>query len=168
MYTTNVIIDDVIDALVVLLTPFLPGGDIVRAQVNRVPTPLRPTIVLTELLAVDLSVPSQDYQPLANTASVTNSTRLDIQIDFYADNAGDICKAVQNVMRSTWGFDQFPSTVKPLYTSDGVQSPMVSAEQQWESRWTLTVSMQYNPIIVVPQQFAGTLTPVVHVPADLT
>lgn len=169
MYSASISIDDVINALVVFLTPFIAadGGQCVRAQVNRVPMPANPCCVLTELLLVDLSVPSMQYQPQANSATISGPSRIDVQIDFYGDKASEYCKAAKSAFRSQWGFSQFPANIKPLYTSDGVQSPLVTGEQQYASRWTMTASMQYNPIVTVPQDFADALSATVELPVDL-
>ena len=158
MYTSSITVDNVIDALADFLQPFVDGADIVRAQVNRVPMPSLPCVVLTELFHVDLRVPSQDYDTLNAEADLSASNRLDVQVDFYGDSAGDYCRSVETAFRTMWSFDKFPAGIKPLYTSDGIQSPLVSGEQQYVSRWTLTVSMQYNPVVSVPQQFADALS----------
>ena len=158
MYTSSITVDNVIDALADFLQPFVDGADIIRAQVNRVPMPSLPCVVLTELFHVDLRVPSQDYDVLNEEVDLSASNRIDIQVEFYGDSAGDYCRSVETAFRTMWGFDMFPAGIKPLYTSDGIQSPLISGEQQYVSRWTLTVSMQYNPIVSVPQQFADELT----------
>ena len=167
MTSINITIDEVIEALAVFLTPLVDTSQIVRAQVNRVAMPPNPCVVLTELLTVDLSVPFQDYQPLANTTTIVGPARVDVQIDFYGDQAGDFCKLAKTAFRSIWGFDQFPINIKPLYTSDGIQAPLVTGEQQYQSRWTLTVSIQYNPIVTVTQEFADYAIPNSLIPADL-
>ena len=173
MYTSSITVDQVIDALADFLAPFAPGAQIVRAQVNRVPMPSNPGIVLTEMLQVDLSVPDTDYQPPVDpapaigTATIKGPTRIDVQIDFYGAQAGEFCKTVKTAFRSHWGFSHFPANIKPLYTSDGVQSPLLTGEQQYESRWTLTASMQYNPTVTVPQDFADVLVPNKILPADV-
>jgi hypothetical protein len=167
MYTSSITVDQVIDALKAFLTPFMPGAQIVRAQVNRVALPSNPCAVLTELLQVDLSVPATDYQPLANTATIYGPSRIDVQIDFYGAQAGEFCKTVKTAFRSHWGFAHFPANIRPLYTSDGVQSPLLTGEQQYESRWTLTASMQYNPTVTVPQEFADVAYPALVIPADV-
>lgn len=166
-YTASITIDQVIDALAAFLAPFMPGAQIVRAQVNRVALPSNPCAVLTELLQVDLSVPATDYQPLADTATIYGPSRIDVQIDFYGAQAGEFCKTVKTAFRSHWGFAHFPANIKPLYTSDGVQSPLLTGEQQYESRWTLTASMQYNPTVTVPQEFADEAYPTLVIPADV-
>lgn len=157
-YVSSISIDTVIDALKDFITPFMQGGQVVRAQVNRVAMPLVPCAVLTELLEVDLSVPYEDYQPDDSTTTLHGRTRIDVQIDLYGAQAGELCQSIKTAFRTLWAYDKFPDSVKPLYTSDGVQSPLITGEQQYESRWTITVSMQYNPQATVPQQFADTLT----------
>jgi len=151
--SVSITVDQVIDALAEFLTPIVPG-DIVRAQVNRVTLPAAPCAVLTEIMQVDLSVPSTEYQPLADTATVLGPTRFDIQIDFYGNQAGEFCKTATALFRTQLGYSQFPSDIKPLYMSDGIQAPLTTGEKQYESRWTLTASLQYNPVVTVPQQFA--------------
>jgi len=157
MYTSSITVDNVIDALADFLQPFVDGADIIRAQVNRVSMPSLPCVVLTELFHVDLSIPSQNYDVLNDEVDLSASNRIDIQVDFYGESAGDYCRSVETAFRTMWGFDAFPAGIKPLYTSDGIQSPLISGEQQYVSRWTLTVSMQYNPIVSAPQQFADEL-----------
>ena len=166
-YVSSITVDQVIDALADFLGPFVPGAQIVRAQVNRVPMPSNPCVVLTELVQADLSVPATEYQPNAGTATVEGPTRIDVQIDFYGAQASEFCKTVKTAFRSHWGFSHFPANVKPLYTSDGIQAPLVTGEQQYESRWTLTASLQYNPTVTVPQDFADTLTLTKVLPADV-
>ena len=169
MYTSSITVDQVIDALADFLAPFVPGAQDVRAQVNRVAMPSNPGVVLTEMLQVDLSVPATEYQPDDGTATVAGPTRIDVQIDFYGAQAGEFCKTVKTAFRSHWGFAHFPANIKPLYTSDGIQSPLTTGEQQYESRWTLTASLQYYPIVTVPQDFADVLvlTPNKVLPADV-
>lgn len=150
-------VDDVIDQLRAVLAYFVPG-DIIRAQVNMVSMPEAPCAVLTELNQQDLCVPYQTYSPTTDELKIDGSAKIDVQIDFYGPAAGDYCKATKNALRSMWGFDQFSTGIKPLYTSDGIQSPLITGEQQYESRWTLTVSMQYNPAVSLPQQFADIAT----------
>lgn len=162
MYAASIAVDDVITALGAFLAPFIPTGKIIRAQVNRVPMPNDPFIELTELLTVDLQKPWVSYDPARAVGMLHGTARIDVQIDFYAPNASEYCRAVKTALPSAWGVQQFPKNIVPLYCSDGIQAPMIDAQKQWESRWTLTASMQYNPTIEVPQDYsyALSLTPV--------
>lgn len=156
-YAVSITVDTVIDALADFIQPFAAGSEIIRAQVNRVPMPPDPCIVLTELLEVDLETPLKAQSLAGLQADITGPARIDIQIDFYGPAAGDQCKAVKGIFRSEYAPAQFPDGIKPLYCSDGIQSPLITGEQQWESRWTLTASLQYNPIVSLPQQSANAL-----------
>ncbi len=153
-FTQSIAVDDVIDALQAFVLPFMQGGEVIRAQTNLVPMPQSPCATLKEILTADIRIPHVDYLPDDDLAEINGPQRIDIQIDFYGLIAGELCNSVKSAFRTGWASDQFPVNIKPLYTSDGVQSPLTTGEQQYESRWTLTASLQYNPIITVPQQFA--------------
>jgi len=167
MYTSDIAVDDVINALAAFLAPFVPGGQVVRSQTNRVALPSNPCCVLTEILMVDLSVPFTRYQGSAGTAQIYGPSRIDIQMDFYGVQAGEFCKTAKTALRSQWGFNAFPANIRPLYTSDAVQAPLTTGEQQYVSRWTATAHIQYNPTVTVPQDSATTLGPVGIVAADM-
>ena len=157
-YISSIAIDSVIDALKAFIQPFVGSNPIIRAQVNRVPMPLTGFVVLTELLEVDLETPSTELDSANDQLTITAPTQINVQVDFYGPSAGDQCKAVKTVFRSVYSPAQFPDGIKPLYCSDGLQSPLISGEEQWESRFTITASLQYNPVVVVPQQSANALS----------
>lgn len=166
-YVASIVVDQVIDALAAFIKPFLPlEATVMRAEVNRVSPPPNPFVELTELLQVDLNLPFDDFQSQNSTINITASTRIDVQIDFYGEASGDYCKAIKSAFRTGWGYSQFPINVKPLYTDDGRQSPLITGEEQYERRWTLTASLQYNPIVTVPTQSANELDATIEVPTD--
>lgn len=166
-FVPSIIIDDVIDQLAAFVKLFMQGGQVTRAQVNRVPMPNVPNAVLTELLQVDIHIPHAIYDQIDGKALLSGTQRIDIQLDVYGVLAGEICNAIKTAFRTTWAYDYFPQGIKPLYTSDGGQAPLVTGEQQYESRWTLTVSMQYNPTTTVPQQSAIIAEVTETVPVDV-
>jgi hypothetical protein len=156
-YVNSITVDNVIDALVVFVTKFMPtGSHIVRAQVNRVPMPKVPCAVLTEMNQTTLEWPTATYDYDHNLAYLKGPTRIDIQVDIYGqDNAGEIAKAVQMYFQSQFAYILFPENIRPLYSSEPIQSPLVTGEEQYESRWTLTLSLQYNPSLSLPIQSAN-------------
>lgn len=156
-YLSSISVDAVIKALGAFLQPFVPGGAIVRAQTNRVAMPPSPCVVLTELLQVDLEMPNVTNDPANAQIDIASPTRIDIQIDFYGPLSSDYCKAVKGVYRTPYATSKFPANIQPLYCSDGHQGALITAEQQYESRWTLTASLQYNPTVIVPQDYARAL-----------
>ena len=159
-FVVSIAIDDVINALTAFLTPFIDGDatKIVRSQTNRVPLPPAPCAVLTEMLGTELSTPTTAYDLTARIETITGPTQINVQIDFYGDNAGDMNKAVASAFRTLWASTQFPNGIKPLYTDGGHQAALINGEDQYESRWILLASMQYNPSVAVPMQFPNALT----------
>lgn len=156
-YVVSIAVDDVIVALGAFLLPFVPGGSVIRAQANRVAMPPSPFAKLTEILQVTLETPIATGDGVVNPFTLTGPTRIDIQIDFYGPRAGDYAKALNTVYRTSYATAQFPANIKPLYCSDAHQSPLTTAEQQYETRWTVTASVQYNPVVTVPMQSANKL-----------
>lgn len=161
-YIASIAVDDVADALIAFLTPFVTPSEIVRAQANRVSPPTGPFVLLTELRTVDLSTPIVigsniiSDEPIYSAINVEGRKRIDWQIDFYGPLSGDQCGAVTSVFRTPYTVSQFPANISPLYLSDGIQSPLITGEEQYESRWTVTASLQYNQSVTLPQQFAIT------------
>jgi len=158
---------DVIKAFGNFMVPYVDGANIAKAQGNRVPMPAAPCIMLTEILTVDLETPSVSYD-VDLEAAIASPKRIDIQVDFYGANAGDLCAIVKGVYRTEYATLAFPDGIKPLYCSDGNQHPLVTGEEQYLARWTLTASLQYNPVVTVVQQSATALEVEVNVPVDLT
>ncbi len=156
-FTSSIAIDSIFDALGAFIQPFVGAASIIRGQVNRVSMPASPFVELTEILSVDLETPSIINDTVNQQNSFSSPKRFDIQIDFYGTQAGDYCAAVKSVFRTTYATAQFPANIQPLYCSDGNQSPLVTGEEQYEARWILTASLQYNPIVIVPQQSATQL-----------
>ena len=163
-YANSLTVDNVIDALAGLVKNFVGDAVLTRGQANRVSYPKAPFVMFTEMRQSDLQVPhvEYDFSAGANSVTVNNSQRFDIQVDFYASNAGDMCSAVMSALRSEWGFNQFPADIRPLYTQDSRQAPLITGEQQYANRWILQVSMQYNPKFTAPQQYASNATATVH------
>ena len=170
-YVPSIAVDTVMDALAAFIRIFMPtvipaGSNVIRGEVNRVSPPPSPYVEITELLEKDLNVPFDVFQSDNQTININSSTQIDVQVDFYGALAGDFCKAVKSAFRTEWGYNQFPSTVRPLYSDDGRQMPLITGEEQYERRWTLTASLQYNPVVTVPQPSATILDATIKVPAD--
>lgn len=165
-------VDNAIAALADFLQPLMPvGTTIVRAQANRVPQPPAPCIVLTEINRVSLSTTRVTNSVAAQVMSSEHvmPARLDIQMDFYDGQAAEMCTIAQTMLRSAYAVesDTWPAGITPLYCNEGLQSPLITGEQQYESRWTLTVSLQYNAPVTVTRQYFDTLGTVETLPADV-
>lgn len=157
----DITIDDVIEVIAGSLS-LLIDDEIIRANINRVPPPLDSFILLTEIGIYDLSTPKIELNRNNNSSNISTNTRIDIQIDFYGPRAGDKCKAIKTFIRSSYGYNSMPYNINPLFCSDGIQSPLISGEQQYVTRWILTASFQYNPSIDVPQYYSESIIPYIH------
>jgi hypothetical protein len=92
--------------------------------------------------------------------SMLQETQLNVQVDVYGPNSGDNAQIITTTFRDGYAVDVFASSgfdVAPLYTDDAKQTPFISGESQYESRWTINCVMQINPVVTVPQQFADQL-----------
>ena len=56
------------------------------------------------------------------------------------------------LFRDEYTTDLFPANIQPLYADDPVQLPLIDGEQQYEQRWKLEATLQYNPILTTSQQ----------------
>lgn len=159
-YAPSILIDAVIEALAAFVQPFVGSGTpIIRGQQNRVPPPITAFVKLQELLQSPLGTPvfTQDSNPDNQYASIQTAIRIDVQIDFYGPSAGDWSTAIETVFRSLYAPSQFPDGMTSLYCSDGHLVPLVTGEEQYENRWALTATLEYNPSVTVPQQSATAL-----------
>jgi hypothetical protein len=92
--------------------------------------------------------------------NVLSPVKVTVQLDVHGPNSGDNAQIIASLF-----FDEYASTafaasgfdVSPLYCSEPHQVPFMNGEQQFEERWVMDTMMQCNPILTVPQQFAGQL-----------
>ena len=153
MFTVAHTVDDVIDAVATYLQPFVGGATIVQAQANRVAMPANPCVVLTPLFHKILSTPFTIDDVANSKQSIGTDVQIDVQVDLYGVASGDQCRAIVDVFRTSYAVSSLPEWLVPLYSSDGTQSPLITGEQQYEARWTITLSLQYVAPVDVPMQF---------------
>lgn len=83
-----------------------------------------------------------------------------VQLDIHGDNSADYAHIISTLFRDDYGVQLFKSSgfdVTPLYANEAIQLPFLNGEQQIETRWTMDILVQCNPIVIVPQQFADAL-----------
>jgi hypothetical protein len=156
-YVPSIAVDAVITALIGFLQPFVGSTQIVRGQVNLVSPPPGAFVKVTEINRVLLETPWVAGSKANAQINITGPMRLEVQVDFYGLTAGDQAAAVQAVYRTSYSVSQFPAGIAPLYCTDAHQSPLTTGEEQYEARWTLTASLQYDPVVYIPLQFATAL-----------
>ena len=156
-YVASIAVDTVIEAMGAFIQPFVGSAQIVRAQVNRVAPPNGPFVELTELLQADLEYPRSWYVNTWQQRNIIGPKRIAIQADFYGPLSGDWCACVKQAFKTAYAVALFPTGIAPLFTDDGHQAPLITGEEQYLRRWALTLSLQYNPIVVIPEQSADVL-----------
>lgn len=146
-------------ALRAFLIGLLPC-EVVQGQQNRAAMPKGDFVTMTSLGTTGLSTDKATYQPAASTQTHERSTRWDVQLDFYGANAADYANTVATLVKTDYACSQFEASglgMDPLYAEEPRQIPFVNAESQYEKRWSVQCAFQFNPTVVVSQQFAASL-----------
>lgn len=152
-----------------LLTVVPDGTEVVRGQDNMVAPPVGSTYLVTtpilhERLATNITSyhdGALDVQPAAGERFDLMESKVTVQVDVHGPISHDIATTIAALFRSTVAIDQFATSgfdVTPLYASEPKQVPFLNDSQQIETRWTVDLVMQCNPIITTGQDFADTLT----------
>ena len=151
--TIDIIDQDVFKALVVFFNTFLPAGtEVVQAQDNRVSMPKGGFVAMNNIGMDRLSFNVDSYDPIAQGKNMLTPTKIDMQLDFYGPIAQEWCMKTVSLFRDEYATDIFPLNIQPLYADDPVQIPLIDGEAQYEQRWRLAGSLQYNPILSTSQQ----------------
>ena len=148
----SITVDNVIVAIGNFIRPLVPAEvEIARGWTNRVAPPKDPFILLTEVGQYDLSTTRNNYfnDGQSDISEFQRSTRIDIQCDFFGDQSGEMARTIKTLFRSLYAPEQFPDNIKPLYCTDAMSSPLITGEEQYRSRWTITISLQYNPKVTI-------------------
>ncbi len=135
------------------------GTPVVQGLQNRVPTPSGAYVSMLAIIQKRLATNIETYSdpedaPEDATRTVQQNTRVDMQLDFYGPNAADWSAMAETLWRDDEGCRLLAPDCQPLFADESRQSPLVTGEEQYQQRWTLTATLQYNPSIALPQQFA--------------
>lgn len=155
----DIIDQEVFGALRLFLLAVLPAGtEVVQGQDNRVAMPLGGFVTMNNAGQTRLATNVTTYAPLAGTKSVLAAIQYNIQLDFYGPASQSWSAMAQALFRDAFAVDLMPANIQPLYADNPMQMPLIDGEAQYEQRWKLTASLQYNPIVTVSQDFASSLT----------
>jgi hypothetical protein len=162
-------IDAAVVAVADFLQPLMPAGtQIVRGQVNDVPAPLPPSIVITEIGQPQYTTTRTKLDGTTGTQSYVMPVQLRFQLDFYGWSGGEMSNITTTMVRSIYPDGLFPDGVKPLYCTDAMQSPLMTGEKQFEARWTQELYVQYNAPVTVTQESFNAVGEVIADPANVT
>jgi len=151
--TLNINDQDVFRALVVFFNSFLPSGtEVVQAQDNRVPMPKNGFVTMNNTGMDRLSFNVDSYDSLSQGKFILTPTQYSMQLDFYGPLSQEWAMQTMALFRDEYATEIFPPNIQPLYADDPVQIPLIDGEAQYEQRWKLVASLQYNPILSTTQQ----------------
>jgi hypothetical protein len=97
-----------------------------------------------------------------------------VQLDFYSAATVPVTNplaeawamAAEILWRDKYAWYGMPDGIKPLYSEDRRQLPLVGAEDQWIARWTITLYLDYQPTLTLPTD-AALAVDVVGIPLDI-
>lgn len=162
-------IDAAVVAVADFLQPLMPvGTQIVRGQVNDVPAPLPPSIVITEIGQPQYTTTRKQPIAVDGTQTYVMPVQLRFQLDFYGWSGGEMSNITTTMIRSIYPEGRFPEGVKPLYCTDAFQSPLMTGEKQFEARWTQELYVQYNAPVTVAQESFNIVGEVIADPVNAT
>ena len=152
-----------VKAFAALIVP--TGTPIQRGQQNRVPMPDVPCVILTTLgvptrigtNAENTEAVIVDGEITGFTAAVKADFEYRVQADFYSPDAESWAMAAELLWRGSIGFAAMPAGMKPLYSEDRRQAPLIGAEDQFLQRWILTFVLDYQPTWTQPTNAATAL-----------
>jgi hypothetical protein len=140
--------------------------EVIRIPTNRVPMPKTyPFVTMSPVMKQQLEWPSvvasdPSTQPQSN--AITQAVRYQIQVDAYGPTSGDLIQTLWGVLQAPDAFDFFAAqTIKgvyPLYADNPRQHALVDEEDEFEVRWMMDVSLQFNPTLTSAVQTASTAT----------
>lgn len=162
--TIDIVPDDLftkVKAFIASLLGDSPNPEVFKGLGNRVNMPKAPGfVVMTGVLQqrlrtnVDTSAPSGSPAPADGTVAVNAGLRFDMQLDFYGPLSGQWSATLCAMLRDDAGCQALAPVCQPLYADDARMVPLITGEEQYLERWTLTAVMQYNPTVTVAQQYA--------------
>lgn len=142
-------------ALVSYLAPLLPvGTPIVQSQDNQVPMPAGGFVLMNNTSMTRIATNIDTYNSTTQTQATLTQTEYCIQLDFVGPDSQSWAMIAAAMFRDEYATSRFPANIQPLFADDPMQIPLIAAENQYEERWKLTATIQYNPTIGTTQQSA--------------
>lgn len=90
---------------------------------------------------------------------------LTVQLDFHSGNdyqANQNAQTASTLLRDPYGYDFITELsagrVAPLHADDSALRPFTQDQNQWEQRWVSEATFQVNQTLMVPAQFADSLS----------
>lgn len=152
-----------LDSVMVKVRAFLlaivpVGTPVLRGPLNRTAQPAVDHVIFTPILRKRLRTNVHTEDPDYEVTITEAGYRLGVQFDFYGESAGDQSAAAETLWRDEYCVNILSPEAVPLYTDTANMVPLVTGEDQFLERYTLTAALQWNARVSNPQQSADVLT----------
>lgn len=137
--------------------------EIIKAQDNRVAPPTTDNFITMNFMnRKRLSTGIVTYTDAVSEGSenILGRTQIDIQVDVFGAQSGDIVQTISILALNTHSLDSFaqvPIAASIIDVNDARQMAWITPENQYADRWSLDISVQANITISVDQDFADQL-----------
>lgn len=117
---------------------------------------------MTPISSQGLSQPDELWASSGGYMGVRQEVRYDVQLDFFGQDAHSRASKTRTLLRTDWACEYFrraPFTLQPLTTGTPVETDWAPGEGVYEKRITMMVSLQYNPVVTVTQDYMTNVCP---------
>lgn len=138
---------------------------------NATSTPFGSYIVIQPGQKIRQDQATRDYvrevDPRDGFVNIWRHTTYSYQVDCYGQNGADWADIISIAWRSLWACDALTdAAITPLYANEPAQLNVVNGELQYEQRFMLTLFMQVNQCVTLPQDFFVDPVPTEIIVAD--
>ncbi|MFY1028175.1 phage neck terminator protein [Actinobacillus seminis] len=130
----------------------LEGEKVIRGYSNNVPLPQQSFILMNIIYERALTTNVHFYDVNSGITEVLQSVEIQMQIDFYGENSGEMARTFCTLWRDVYACEHF-SYCQPLYCDEPRYLPFTNEASEYEQRYLVTINLAYNPVIVHPQDF---------------
>lgn len=160
MATVNLDYQEIYADVRAFLLGLIPEGeDQIVQSLSNISTLPHDAVLMNILFDRELDVAVHNYDKEKGLAYVQKSIMVTMQLDFYGQEAQKRSRIVANFWRDTYGFDNL-NVCKPVDVKDYRHMPYVNESNQYEDRYSLDLTLQYNPEVTHSQEFVTDIEPV--------
>lgn len=133
----------------------LPTGmEVVKGRDNGVPMPVGPFAMLGSARMTPWRTNVDSTDTATQTKSISVGASYTFQCDVYGTNAADNAAILAFAFRDDYSQQFMPAGAAAMYASDPLQMVFVDAEDNYEERWVVDLTVGYNPVIAIQSQSA--------------
>jgi hypothetical protein len=147
---------DVFTTVRTFLLSLFPTVEVIHGLGNGTPTPLNGFIAFTPLFMSRVNTNENSFQdptPTTGTKKSAAGIQYTFQIDCYGNDSANWAAEISTMWRDEYACTIMGNTCQPLYADEPKMMPLISGEQNYVQRWTITAELQYNPITTTPMEF---------------